>query len=91
MGKVIHKLGQEIVSHLIVLLKDPGSEIRLSVARIMGDIGQEAREGIPALVHCFKDPKWEVRIEAEKALGKIGEDAVPTLIYQLENLFAIML
>ena len=85
LGKVIHKLGQEIVPHLIVLLKDPSSEIRLSVAKIMGDIGQEAREGIPALVHCFKDPKWEVRIEAEKALGKIGEDAVPTLIYQLEN------
>ena len=83
--KVIHQLGQEIVPHLIILLEDPSSEIRLSVARIMGDIGQEAREGIPALVHCFKDPKWEVRSEAEKALGKIGKDAVPTLIYQLEN------
>ena len=83
--KVIDRLGEEVVPHLIVLLKDSNAEVRLSVTKIIGQMGSKAQEGIPALIDCFQDQKWEVRIQAEEALGRMGEDAVPALIQELES------
>jgi hypothetical protein len=86
-----------------VHLKPPedSATTRMQAARVLAQLGPEAREAIPALIVALHDPSSRVQVEAVMALGKIGPEsssAVPMLlksfqakdvILRVQSLFAL--
>ena len=68
-------MGKEIVPHMISLLKDDTWEMRRGAAWILGKVGPDARDAVPALSEALNDPNAAVRTKAQEALKKIqGEE-----------------
>jgi len=68
-------MGKEIVPHMISLLKDDTWEMRRGAAWILGKLGPDARDAVPALSEALNDPNAAVRTKAQEALKKIqGEE-----------------
>ena len=68
-------MGEEIVPHMVALLKDETWEMRRGAAWILGMVGPEARDAVPALTEALKDPNPVVRERAQESLKKIqGEE-----------------
>lgn len=68
-------MGKEIVPTMVSLLKDEDWEMRRGAAWILGKVGPDAKDAVPALTKALSDPKDAVRIKAEESLKKIqGEE-----------------
>jgi HEAT repeat protein len=68
-------MDKEIVPHMISLLKDDEWEMRRGAAWILGKLGPEAKEAVPALTEALNDSNAAVRTKAEESLKKIrGEE-----------------
>jgi HEAT repeat protein len=75
-NKALLGMGKEVVPHMIYLLKDETWEMRRGAAWILGKLGPEARDAVPALTEALNDPNPDVRTKAQEALKKVkGEDA----------------
>ena len=59
-----------VPSLIIVLLSDKSVEIREKSANLLGEIGTDAKETIPALTYALGDDSKNVRIKAVEALGE---------------------
>jgi HEAT repeat protein len=69
-------MGEEIVPSMISLLKDDNWEMRRGSAWMLGKVGPDAKDAIPALTQALDDPNPAVRTKAAEALKKIkGENA----------------
>ena len=66
---------KRILNKQIENLKSKDHFIRFNSARILGEIGPEATDAIPALVQALKDEHSVVRSYAAKALGNIDPDS----------------
>jgi HEAT repeat protein len=64
-------MGKEIVPHMIELLNDDNWEMRRGAAWILGMVGPEAEDAVPALTEALKDPNPVVRHKAAESLKKI--------------------
>ena len=74
-NKALLAMGKEIVPHMISLLKDDTWEMRRGAAWILGKLGPDARDAVPALTEALKDTNPAVRTKAQEALKKIqGEE-----------------
>lgn len=79
-------LGPKIVPRLIGALNN--KDLRLHAARVLGRIGPDAKEAVPALAAALDDAEGEYRREVQFSLGAIGPaaaPAVPALIESLES------
>ena len=56
---------------LIHALQDKSSNVRLPAAEALGNIGQDAKDALPALNHALQDQNEYVRRQAAKALSEI--------------------
>jgi HEAT repeat protein len=82
--EIIHNL----VSQNIIALEDEDSNVRSNAAYVLGNMGKEAKEAIPALISALKDEDSDVRYYAAYALGNMGEEAkeaIPALISALKD------
>jgi protocatechuate 3,4-dioxygenase beta subunit len=81
--------GRKAVPGLVKELQKPGASDREYAANLLGSLGADAAEAVPALVGRLKDdPANTVRYSAARALGQIGPDAtraVPDLVKALEE------
>lgn len=69
-------MGKEVVPYMISLLKDDEWEMRRGAAWILGKVGPDAKDAVPALTEALKDPNPAVQAKAADALQKIkGENA----------------
>jgi HEAT repeat protein len=74
-NKALLGMGKEIVPHMISLLKDETWEMRRGSAWMLGKLGPDARDAVPALTEALNDPQPAVRAKAAEALKKIkGEE-----------------
>jgi HEAT repeat protein len=64
-------MGKEIVPSMISLLKDDDLEMRRGAAWILGKVGPEAKDAVPALTEALNDSNPAVRTKAAEALKKI--------------------
>jgi len=64
-------MGKEIVPYMIDLLKDDTWEMRRGSAWILGKVGPDAKDAIPALTEALNDPHPVVRRKAAESLKKI--------------------
>jgi len=64
-------MGKEIVPYMISLLKDDEWEMRRGAAWILGEVGPEAKDAVPALTEALNDSNPEVRTRAAEALKKV--------------------
>jgi hypothetical protein len=64
-------MGKEIVPNMISLLKDDEWEMRRGAAWILGKLGPEAKDAVPALTEALSDSNPAVRTKAAEALKKI--------------------
>jgi hypothetical protein len=64
-------MGKEIVPSMISLLKDDEWEMRRGAAWILGKVGPDAKDAVPALTEALHDPNPAVRTKAADALKKI--------------------
>lgn len=69
-------MGREIVPHVTVLLRDDSWEMRGGGAWILGKLGPDAREAVPALTRALQDPHPAVRSRAAAALKQIRGEPV---------------
>jgi len=69
-------MGREIVPHMIVLLRDDSWEMRSGSAWILGKLGPEARDAVPALTRALQDPHPAVRSRAAVSLKQIRGEPV---------------
>jgi HEAT repeat protein len=68
--------------HTVYLADTVASAVRKQAASVLGQMGGDARQAIPALANALEDADAGVRQEAAKALGAIGvpaRQAVPSL------------
>ncbi len=56
---------------LLLLLRDPDKETRISAAKALGQIGDVS--AVESLLISLNDESWEVRAEAAKSLGSLGD------------------
>ncbi|MDY6989897.1 MAG: HEAT repeat domain-containing protein [Thermodesulfobacteriota bacterium] len=73
---------------LLKALKSKKAQYRQTAADELGNIGEDARYAVDALIQGLKDEDNNVRKYTAKALGKIGPaaiDAVPELLTLLED------
>jgi hypothetical protein len=63
------------VSGLLITLKSDKAAERAAAARILGEIGPPAKDGVMGLIDALKDPERDVRQNAAYALGYIGRGA----------------
>ena len=68
-------MGKEIVPYMITLLKDDDWEIRRGAAWMLGKVGPEAKDAVPALTEALHDTSPAVRTKAAEALKKITRRA----------------
>jgi HEAT repeat protein len=64
-------MGKEIVPDMISVLKDEDWEMRRGAAWILGKVGPDAKDAVPALTEALGDSNDSVRIKASEALKKI--------------------
>lgn len=65
-------IAKDIVSALVLRLEDGDARIRRLAASALGNLDQEGREAIPALVKVSSDPDKEVQQAALHALMQLG-------------------
>ncbi len=72
-AEALRKIGNASVSHLVDSLRSEDWLLRSRAARVLGEIGPEAREAIPALEALAKDKEEdeEVSRAATEALAKV--------------------
>src|SRR5437588_5622857 len=51
---------------------DKTGDLRAHAAHVLGEIGEQVPEAVPALVGALKDPDYKVRNNALLSLSKIG-------------------
>lgn len=78
------------IQALIKQLKDKDAFVRLRAAKTLGQMGEKAKEAVPALKEALADPDEDVQAFAKRALELIGPDAqldpkVSALIKDLRN------
>ena len=66
-------MGKEIVPQMISLLEDDEWEMCRGAAWILGRLGPEAGDAVPALTRALKDPNPAVRGKAQESLKKINK------------------
>ena len=66
---------EQEVKKLIKALQHKNSQVRRAAASKLGEIGEDAKDAVPALIQTLQDPKGVGRGTIAKALGQIGEDA----------------
>ena len=71
---VLIGMGKEIVPHMISLLKDDNWEMRRGSAWMLGKLGPDAKDAIPALTEALNDPSEAVRTKAAVSLKKIKQE-----------------
>ena len=79
---------EQEVKKLIKALQHKNSQVRRAAAGKLGEIGEDAKDAVPALTIALQDESRDVRTSAAGALGAIGIsaiDAVPALIKTLQN------
>ena len=64
-------MGKEIVPYMISLLKDDDWEMRRGGAWMLGRLGPDARDAVPALTEALNDTNAAVRMKAAEAIKKI--------------------
>ncbi len=82
------KIGVKAVPLLIEALEKSTGRYRAWVARVIGNIGPQAKDAVLSLVAASMDENKMVQAEAAEALGKIGPEAkkaIPALITALKN------
>jgi len=70
-NKALLGMGREIVPDMVALLKDDNWEMRRGAAWILGKLGPEGKNAIPALTEALNDTNADVRMKAKEALKKI--------------------
>jgi len=70
--------GKACVPDLIRVLNSPGGE-RENAALMLGDIGPDAREAVPALTQHVNDPDFMLSLRSIQGLAGIGPDAAPAI------------
>ena len=73
---------------LVELLKDKEWDVRMVVARSLGEFGPNAKVAVPTLMQLLSDKRWEVRSASAEALGLIGpesKDAIRALTELLKD------
>src|SRR5262249_46399239 len=75
----------EEVTTLIKRLKDKDVDVRSGAAFALGELGEEAKEAVPALIQALQDADRNARFWSAEALGKIGAPAVPALAEALKD------
>jgi HEAT repeat protein len=84
--EAIAETGPRAVPGLIVALKHKG--VRAAVANVLGQIGPEAKQAVPALTEALADSDAAGRREILFALGRIGAEdasAVAAIIQAMED------
>jgi hypothetical protein len=80
--KFLKEFGSAVVSELIKLLKDSSNpkniNRRIMAINTLGDLGSNAQEAIPFLIHALAEP--DVKIQATHALIKLGSESVSSVI-----------
>ena len=79
---------EQEVKKLIKALQHKNSQVRRAAAGKLGEIGEDAKDAVPALTIALQDESRDVRTSAAGALGAIGKsaiDAAPVLIKTLQN------
>lgn len=87
LGSLFHSdLSDSLVQEMLALLRDADGEVRAMAATAVGNHGEAALPGVPALINQLQgDRHKEARETAARALGRIGKavktnrDAVPPL------------
>ncbi|HLY73080.1 MAG TPA: HEAT repeat domain-containing protein [Planctomycetota bacterium] len=62
---------QSAIEVMIAALKDKEPRARLDAARLLGEVGTDARSAIPALTTALEDENDDVRKTAQESLGKV--------------------
>jgi HEAT repeat protein len=89
-AQILPSFGLEAVPLMIKALKSPDTEFCLSAARVLGQVGADAREAVPALTESFKNKNKavDVRMACAETLAQIGPDAksaIPALTEALKD------
>lgn len=71
-AETLGKIGPAVVAALIKVLGDTDEWARSRAAYVLGTIGPDARDAVPALTEALSDQIPDVRREAVIALGKIS-------------------
>ena len=66
------------------MLKDANVVARCTAARALGQMGAQARDALPALLHALQDRETLVRDAAAEAIGCVGPDS-PDAVLALMN------
>src|SRR5262245_14140001 len=74
-GRCLIEIGKPAVPFLTAALRDPSPEARARAAWLLGRIGVEAEEALPALADLSRDADESVRREAGAAARRIGPPA----------------
>lgn len=61
----------EALGSLLLLLRDPDKETRISAAKALGQIGDAS--AVEGLIISLDDESWEVRAQVAKSLGALGD------------------
>lgn len=79
-------MGSKAVPALIDALGQDEWSLREPAGLVLGAIGPEAKEAVPALIAALRDTKLrQVAVHALRAIGPAAKDAVPTLIDTLKQ------
>jgi HEAT repeat protein len=70
-ARALIRIGPPAVASVVPLLQDPRAAVRKTAAEILGRIGPEAKEAVPALTRALTDTDRGVRLQATTALGQI--------------------
>lgn len=70
---------QPTAAELIARLKDPELVVRVHAATVLGTMGEEAVEAVPALMDLLASEEVQDRRVAALALGGIGPDAAEAI------------
>ncbi|HEV3028500.1 MAG TPA: HEAT repeat domain-containing protein, partial [Planctomycetota bacterium] len=62
---------QTAIEVMIAALKDKEPRARQDAARLLGEVGTDARSAAPALQAALDDENEDVRKAAQEALGKV--------------------
>ncbi|AOY84250.2 HEAT repeat domain-containing protein [Moorena producens JHB] len=88
--KYRHELGEkyQVITALLARLKDENSDVRVSAALALGNLGKGSEAAVSALLARLQDDNSFVRGWAADALGKLGnnsETVVSTLLARLQD------
>ena len=60
--------------------QDEDSSVRSNAAIALGNIGEGAKDAVPALIQALQDQNSEIRYHAAMALGEIGSEQMRYLL-----------